>query len=242
MSIPKIIHQTIKDKRHIHPALQDNIRRLQALNPGWEHRLYDNADVQRFVADNYAEVVVRAFKRINPVYGPAVADFFRYLLLYQFGGVYLDVKSTAMRPLDEVITTDDYLLSRWNNAPGGRFPGWGRHAELGAESEFQQWHIVSPPAHPFLKAAIVKVMWNIDRYTPDLYGTGKDGVLRVTGPIAYTLAIAPIRLLHQHLVVDIEDLGFVYSVTGGPGRELSHENLFPDHYRNSPGGEPIILR
>lgn len=64
------------------------------------------------------------------------------------------------------------------------------------------------------------------------------GVLRVTGPIAYTNAIEPIREEHLHRMVDIEQLGFIYSVTGGHAHDLNHELLFPNHYRGSQ--DPIV--
>jgi len=121
---------------------------------------------------------------------------------------------------------------------GQRFYGFGLHAGLGPEGEYQQWHIVAAPSHPYLQAVIARVTRNIDEYELALQGTGKRGVLRVTGPIPYTEAIAPIVADHPHRIVDAEALGFVYSVTGGPGREMSHINLFPSHYSEST--EPIV--
>jgi len=240
VSIPRLIHQTVRNKSKIHPVLQANIGRLRAQNPGWQYRLYDDADIRQFIAQNYGAETLRYYKRINPIYGPAKADFFRYLLVYKMGGVYLDVKSTLSASLDESITGNEYLLSHWNNKLGQRYQGFGLHAGLGPDGEFQQWHIVAPPEHPYLKAVIAAVMKNIDEYDPYLHGVGKAGVVRVTGPIAYTNAIMPIRHDHPHRMVDIEALGFVYSVTADEGRELGHERLFPGHYRGS--REPIVRK
>ncbi len=39
----------------------------------------------------------------QPRYGVVLADIFRYLVIYNEGGVYLDIKSTVNRPLDEII-------------------------------------------------------------------------------------------------------------------------------------------
>lgn len=238
MNIPRFIYQTVRNKNKIHPVLKENIKRLRMLNPRWQHRLYDDADIRRFISQHFGAETLRYFKRINPIYGPAKADFFRYLLMYKVGGVYLDVKSGLSRPLDESITGDEYLLSHWNNKLGQRYQGFGLHAGLGPNGELQQWHIVAPPGHPYLKAVIAGVMRNIDEYDPLMHGPGKLGVLRVTGPIAYTNAIDPIRQDHPHKMVDIEQLGFIYSVTGGSAHELSHELLFPNHYRGSQ--EPIV--
>ena len=38
--------------------------------------------------------------------------FFRYLLMYEIGGVYLDIKSTANKKLDDVLEENDaFILS-----------------------------------------------------------------------------------------------------------------------------------
>ena len=77
-------------------------------------------------------------------------------------------------------------------APGEPFEGWGLHPECGPYGEYQQWHIIAAPQHAFLRATISAVMWNIDNYSIEHHGVGKPGVLRTTGPIAYTKAITPL--------------------------------------------------
>ena len=95
--------------------------------------------------------------------------------------------------------------------------------------EFQQWHVAAAPGHPFLKAVIERVLRNIQTYNRGLHGTGAYAVLRVTGPVAYTLAIEPLLARHPHRIVDSKrDLGLVYSVFDS-GAARSHESMFP-HY------------
>jgi inositol phosphorylceramide mannosyltransferase catalytic subunit len=236
--IPRLIHQTTHDKEWAlgHPRLRENIARLKSLNPGWDHRLYDDNDALAFIASRCGAAMARRFSRINPAYGPARADFFRYLLMLELGGVYLDLKSTARRPLDEVLRADDsYLLSHWRNGPGESREGWGLHPGLGAWGEFQQWHIAAQPGHVFLKAVVARVAENIDRYGPD-GEVGKRGVLAITGPVAYTLAIRPLLLAAPHRLVDAKALGFVYDIFGNhDGRE----DFGRPHYRHLQ--EPVIL-
>ncbi len=101
-SIPKIIHQTFKT-RNLPPELQENVDKLKAKNPGWEYRFYDDSDIIKFISTFYGYEILTYFERINPKYGAARADLFRYLLMYIYGGVYLDIKSTFTRPIDEVL-------------------------------------------------------------------------------------------------------------------------------------------
>ena len=228
-AIPRIIHQTFYDRK-LSPELQANVDRLRALNPDWEYRFYDDADVAAFIKGNYPPVVWEYFERIDPRYGAARADLFRYLLLYKVGGVYFDIKSSASRPLSEVIRPHDrFLLSKWHRADG-QYEVYGWHYDLLGHpgGEYQQWHIICAPGHPFLKAVMETVLSNIDAYDPYLHQTGKRGVLRLTGPITYTMAIHRIMNHHPHRVVDgRKQIGLEYNVYG---EHLEHAQVFKGHY------------
>lgn len=230
-AIPRIIHQTHGSQTALPPDIRESIAALRANNPGWEYRFYDDAAVARFIGHAYGPAVLACFMRIDPRYGAARADLFRYLLLYRVGGVYLDIKSTARCPLDEIIGSGDRLvLAQW--PPNGRFEGAGRHEwEFAGKiegGEFQQWHIICPPGHPYLYAVIQAVMRNIASYIPRMHGSGRNAVLRLTGPIAYTLAILPLLRSGRHrLVADHEELGLDYSVYS---RNDDHKQLFRAHY------------
>jgi mannosyltransferase OCH1-like enzyme len=224
-SIPRIIHQTFYE-RELPAQLAANVAHLKAANPDWEYRFYDDADIVGFIEQHYSAAVAERFHRISPKYGAARADVFRYLLMYKVGGVYLDIKSLATRPLNDVLRPDDrFILSGWNDD----MQSWGSHYELRdiPTGEFQQWHIVCAPGHPYLKAVLENVMANIDRYIPSQHGVGKNGVLRVTGPIAYTRAIHAVLEQFPHRVADSSlELGFEYNVY----RNQSHETAFKSHY------------
>jgi mannosyltransferase OCH1-like enzyme len=227
--IPRIIHQTFHTRR-LPPELEDSLRAIRRANPDWSHRFYDDAEIRRFIDERYGPAALDYFDAINPSYRAARADLFRYLVIYAEGGVYLDAKSQPTRPLSEVIRPDDrYLISQWDNGPDGAYPGWGLHPELARTpgGEFQQWYIAAAAGHPFLRAVLERVLGNLRTYNPGLHGVGQRGVLRVTGPIAYTRAIQPLLERHPHRVVDSRaDLGFAYSIYGKEG----HKQVFGGHY------------
>ncbi len=240
LAIPRVIHQTCKDKRSLPPEVLAAMAQLRARNPGWEHRLYDDEEVDAFVRTHYGADVYRVFKKINPKYGAAVADLFRYLVMHKVGGVYLDAKSTALKPLDEVILpTDRFLVAQWHNKLGEEFQGFGLHPDIAMVpgGEIQQWHIVAAPGHPFLLYAINRVLYQIQNYAPAFHGTGLVGVLRTTGPLCYTLAIAPHLDKAPHRVVDTREIGFQYSVF--PGSPFAHRPSFGSHYALLT--EPVVL-
>ena len=236
-TLPKLIHQTFPGKA-LAPDIQANIDALRSLNPGWQHKLYDDAEIARFIRQAYGDKVYERFDRINPVYGAAKADLFRYLLLYKLGGFYIDIKSSMNRPLDSVLKPDErFLIAQWPSGPDAEFPGAGWHPEIDyiEGGEFQQWFVLATPGHPFLKAVIENILRNITVYNPALHGVGKPGVLRVTGPIAYTLAIAPLLGQHAHRRVDAErDLGLRYSIYPMVDKAVHpHLSLFKTHYSQS---------
>lgn len=227
-AIPRLIHQTFRS-RNLPLELLDNVQKIKSMNPGWTHQIHDDADIEAFILAVYGRRVLRYYHRINPKYGAARADLFRYLLLYKYGGVYLDIKSTLNKPLDTILLPDDrYVLSQWQNKAGEAHAGWGQASDLldVPGGEFQQWHIVAVPGHPFLRAVIENVLSNIDRYNPWLHGTGSSGVFRVTGPVAYTLAIQPLLGKHRHRLSCDSELGFEYTLF----KTASHRPLFSSHY------------
>lgn len=227
--IPHVIHQTFS-KADLPPLLRANVEALKSKNPGWRHIFYDNGARERFISAHYGPDLLAAYRRIRPEYGAARADLFRYLAIYAVGGVYLDLKSSVARPLSSLLQADDRLiLSQWRNGPGQFHQGIGLHKELAhiPGGEFQMFHVIAVPGHPFLKAVIQRVLYNIEHYRAWRHGVGAIGVVRLSGPIAYTLAIAP--LLEDGLYRRVENetvLSLVASVIGGR-RDL--EGLSP-HY------------
>ena len=220
--IPRLLHQTYKSKIVEDAALKSNIEHLTTLNPFWRYTLYDDADIEEFILRSYGKEIYAYYQRIEPCYGAAKADFFRYLLMYKCGGVYLDIKSTNDLPLDDVLLPDEqYILAHWDNLEGGMYVDHGRHPGLekvSPQGEYQQWFIVAVSGHPFLREVILKVLQAIDNYNPWKVGIGLYGVLRTTGPILYSLAIydliekGTVSKEQYRFVSRIEDLGFRYSI------------------------------
>jgi hypothetical protein len=232
--IPRVIHQ-IYITLVVPKMIEDNIANIKKLNPGWEHCLYGDREILDYIGRYYGPEMLRAYNQINPKYGAARADLFRYLLVYREGGVYLDIKSTTRRPLDEVLSENDqYILVKWQDDPSGSRVNWGRHPALDevGEEEYQQWHILAVAGHPFLRAVILRVLDNIANYDPLINGVGKSGVLWLSGPIAYTLAIAPLASqIHCRSMRGHEQLGLVYSIYSEV-RPEAHKHLFRHNYDN----------
>lgn len=234
-TIPRILHQIyFPGFSQLPQNLTHGIDAIRALNPDWEYRFYDAEAGISFIREFYGEDVLATYLKIDPEYYAARADLLRYLLCYAHGGVYLDIKSDVQRPLSDVLKPDDtFLLSQWEDLKSPEAYQMGHpaaHAELRHIKGFEyvQWFIVCAPRHPFLKSVIDSVLNQIEHYNAFAMGVGRMGVLRLTGPIAYTLAIDPVRTSAAHRMVAFEeDLGFRYSVFGD---HEGHRTAFGTHY------------
>ena len=181
----------------------------------------------------------------------AKADFFRYLIVYREGGVYLDIKSTVTRPLSELLQEgDSYLLSYWNNLPGeehegfGHYPGLPNYIERG---EIIQWYLAAAAGHPLLRKVIATLLQRIDSYNPYVDGVGWTGTLLTTGPIMYTRTVYNALLLEPDKYpvrwLDIIGTGgFKYSVFDSQRQETSvqppHTVALATNYRKA--SAPLI--
>lgn len=237
MKIPRIIHQTAPSRAGLDPAIEANIARLRELNPGWEHRFYDDAAIRAYLTRWLKPPMADLVRRVNPAYGVVFADLFRYLVVYREGGVYLDAKSGLALPLEEILRSDDeYLLSYWPNGEGEIYEGWGRHPETGdPRGELQQWHVIARPRHPFLGQVLARAFVNMARYRAARDGAGLMGVIRLAGPICYTLAINPVRDRQPHRLVESEAVGLRYLIYPMD----KHLARAPGHYSKQDG--PIML-
>lgn len=215
-SVPKKIHQIYTKGWHTLPeSVITSIARLKQNNPQWSYHFYDNNIIKDFIRQHYGEEMLNIWLKINPEYGAARADFFRYLMLYVEGGVYLDIKSACSRPLDEVIPDDcELMLCSWQSTACGLRKQTGHHDELCflENGEYQQWNITVSPRSPWIKSVIDEVVSRITSYKPWVYGIGRMGVLRTTGPIPFSIAIARISSSPGfYHIKNYRDSGFVYT-------------------------------
>lgn len=165
MAIPKVIYQTFKTKE-IPWLTKLYIKRFRRKNKGYKYEFYDDQRVDAFIKDSFNEEIYKAYSRLQ--IGAAKADFFRYAVLYVYGGVYLDLDSDILVNLDNYLQEDDHaIITREKN-----------HQNL-----FAQWALVFEKGHPFLERTIKYIVENIqqNKYLHDVHG--------MTGPTVYTRAV-----------------------------------------------------
>ena len=165
-SIPKIIYQTWKTK-NLDQKLQNVIDKIQKLNPDYKILLFDDNDIENWIKENFEnEIILNTFKKIK--IGAGKADFWRYLILYMNGGIYLDIDSNISKPLDQLIKENDMaIISR---------------EKLSGTTCFVQWCLMFAPKHPILLRAINLCIYNINNKI-------SNNLVEITGPVVFTNAV-----------------------------------------------------
>ena len=91
-----------------------------------------------------------AQRRINPQYGAARADLFRYALLYTRGGIYLDIKSVAIDDIAKRLLLSMIPLWSLSGTRQVSYPNLPAQMPYACEyGEYQQWWMASAPGTRF---------------------------------------------------------------------------------------------
>jgi mannosyltransferase OCH1-like enzyme len=191
MPIPKVIYQTWKTKE-LHENILKIRNNIQLLNPGYEIKLYDDNDIDVFIYNNFNEYIYNCYSKLNV--GASKADFWRYCVLYKNGGIYLDIDSEIIKPLDNLIEENDKCIIT-------------REANKGI---FNNWIMIFEKEHPILLKTILNCCYNIsNKITYNiLYLTGPHGPY--TNAINEVLIPCYNRDVHLYYEND-EDLNNVFS-------------------------------
>ena len=108
--IPKIIHQMWKDRKSITSEMNTWVSGCKALNPDYDFKFYDDEDLRNFVETTYPEYW-GVYKSLTGVW---MADMARLLIIYHYGGIYMDLDFYCVRPFSciEKFSKVENLLSK----------------------------------------------------------------------------------------------------------------------------------
>jgi len=166
--IPKIIYRSWKTQ-NFHPKIYKQIKKMLDLNKDYDQVIYTDEQINDYVLSNYDSEVYKAFNKLTVM--TAKVDFWRYLILYQKGGIYLDIDSTINSKISTFLNEDDDALITAETNP-----------EL-----FVQWSLFFREKHPILERVIKNVLMNINekKHPNDIVNT--------TGPGVFTKSLQEIH-------------------------------------------------
>ena len=166
-NIPRIIHQTWKT-HNIPDEWTECVLSWKRFHPDWEYLLWTDQGGREFVAGHYPHFL-RTYDDFS--YNIQRADALRYLILYTFGGVYVDLDIECFRPLHGLMAGKRIGLSREPQ----------KHARwLGHKWLLSNAFLASEPNHSLL-AAVISAMKAVN---PKIVQHHE--VLTTTGPVMLT--------------------------------------------------------
>ena len=183
--IPNIIFQTWSSHnvpKNMYHTILNNIKN----NPSFDYYLYDDSDCEKFFKDNYNPKVFETYQSIIP--GAYKADFWRYCILYKYGGIYLDIKF-------KIITDLKKLIEKYNSTV------FVKDLYI-HESPYNVYQglIISEPYLNIYKLTINNIVKNVEI---NYYG---QNVLNPTGPKLFG------DLIHQHNLETLIKFYFHYPI------------------------------
>lgn len=163
--------------KDLHPAIQKKIDTFKRLNPDYNYYLYDDNEIDDFVNTYFPGKIADCYNKLNIIV--AKVDFWRYLVLYKYGGVYLDMDSEINKPLNTLIRENDEAIITNEGNP----------------NLYVQWALIYSKKHPILKKTIKLICKNIEK------NSYPNSIHKMTGPTVYTKAIYRIHneLFNQSL-------------------------------------------
>lgn len=197
--IPNIIHQTFCSKK-LPLEIVNVIKHNKVICKKCKFIFYDDNDCKELIKNNFNDEIYNTYMKINPAYGAMRADFFRYCVLYLYGGIYLDIKSKIIYPLFKLIKKDDICIL---DIPRKNLEPWRKN-----EPTYEQWLLIFTPRHPYLLAVINQIYKYINNnYIPETIDgislSTKGKILHITGPDSFTKAINNFitnnKILHRNI-------------------------------------------
>nr|XP_001390181.2 hypothetical protein ANI_1_1206034 [Aspergillus niger CBS 513.88] len=185
-TIPKLIHQTwFPAGSNMSDDAQTWVRTMRSQNADWEYVLWDD-ETNRMLVEQYFPWFLTDYNRLPKEIHRA--DVVRNLYMYLFGGMYADVDTEALRPVEPLFTSHFTTLARHNQilSSGPRkidhdctqrgFVGHMAHKEgLDGPAAVPNGWMASPPGHPFWLLPVIHVIENPN-------GNGDGSVESLTGP------------------------------------------------------------
>lgn len=164
--VPKIIFQTWKTKNVPH-AWQEAQASVQKKNPGFKYVFLTDADNEAIVRD-YFPSFLQTYQGL--AYGIQRADTIRYILLYLYGGIYLDLDYVAIKAFDKIKLD-----------PGKQV---GLISSSNASKVLTNSFLISKPSAPFWLECLeeikqAKPIWAITKHIEVMSTTGPLMINRV---------------------------------------------------------------
>ena len=98
--IPKVIHQIwYQGKNVISKKMQDDSNKIKNIHPDWKYMIWDDDTIKQYFNNN--KNILDTYNKLEHLHQKV--DFIRYCILYEIGGIYVDMDVTILKPFDEIV-------------------------------------------------------------------------------------------------------------------------------------------
>jgi hypothetical protein len=186
LNIPRIIHHTFHNRKVLTREQKAIMATWAEMNPNWKVVNHDDADCLRLVENNYPSYL-QLFNSFPK--NVERADFFRYLVLYHYGGVYVDIDVECVVPLDQWLGSDVRLVIGVENEFSDI--GTAMIRSYPRRRQYQQWAIMSSKGHPLFDLVLRRIEQYFQSESAAKIGSVKldlsnRATLERTGPALWT--------------------------------------------------------
>ena len=171
-----IVFQTWKSKtfhRKIEKMRNSMIRDNQYLS----FLLFDNDEMDNSVEDMFSREICKTYFKLN--HYAARSDFWRYLILNKFGGIYLDIDSLIVNNISQLVNLKKSILTLEPT-----------------KKDFIQWVLVFNKNDDVLQRSIELIVDNVNQ------NKFKNDVMKLTGPTLFTNAIKEVLGLEKTEIIN----------------------------------------
>jgi mannosyltransferase OCH1-like enzyme len=156
-TIPKTITQTYVNNKIPEP-IYDNLNQILKNNPEYDYRLITDQEAVEIMKMHFDQRTLNAFQQL--ILGAAKGDFVRYIALYLYGGVYLDLDASINLDLNTFISPNDEFIFFING-----------------DRNLEQFCFMIRPRHPLLLKVIEEMINRIENREHNIF--------RATGPTLF---------------------------------------------------------
>jgi alpha 1,6-mannosyltransferase len=174
---------------------QKSVRTWLKLNQNWRYEVLTDYSAETFVRKNFKDrpdILEVYFDIADPILR---ADMLRYLVLLGHGGVYSDMDTVALKPIDNWIPfdykdrTSMVVGIEYDRMDGQRWADWT------LDLQFTNWAIMAKPNHPALDLTVRNLIRNIRKLVLEKdtdmghLKLSQHEILNCTGPALFTMAV-----------------------------------------------------
>ena len=100
------LYQIYHNKKLIPKKIYDNIKKYAK---NYNHIIFDYQECQYFIGKYYGNEGIFTWNNLQNM--SHKADFWRYCILYKYGGLYLDIKVELIKPIDKIIVNKNIIYT-----------------------------------------------------------------------------------------------------------------------------------